>query len=657
MSLLRLLVLLLLCLQVTPQTYDALACLGHGENVIERNSQNNLDRLLLHHSDRVRSSFFYNGTLGEPPNTIYGFFLCRPDIGVDECKSCVSSATGKILLDCPTQKGAMIWYDECQVRFSNQSFFTILEMKPAIEILDTTNFTYPDMLGEVLVTLLQNVTDSSISSSELYATSQTNVNASLEVEVRAQCRPDLSKQDCRSCLTAVTDKLRPFRGKRYAQIFLPSCYVQFKIIAWPSTVQLNPTSHTIYGVSERKLAVKWHIIAAVAVACLILIMVGLRICIKWKMKKAAYKKSTKDLQLLDLGNSFVGNIPNTDFLGEKPMNSQDIVLMRVDSIRLATNNFSDESELGKGGFGPVYKGTLTDGRDIAVKRLYRTSGQGLVELKNEVTLIARLQHRNLVKLLGCCLDKQEKLLIYEYMPNKSLDFFLFDQGRSWLLDWNRRFNIINGIARGLQYLHEDSRLRVIHRDLKASNILLDHEMNPKISDFGMARIFSVNQDVESTTRVVGTYGYMAPEYVMGGRFSVKSDVFSFGIILLEILSGRKNSSFHCNHELGESLPTFAWNMWISGRAFDLIDGFIKESCDVVQALKCIHVGLLCIQQDPADRPTMSLVIRMLGEDMITLPEPLQPVFFVSKPSTVSSDTNQTVGISVNEVTITDILPR
>ncbi|KAK4604635.1 hypothetical protein RGQ29_012915 [Quercus rubra] len=199
------------------------------------------------------------------------------------------------------------------------------------------------------------------------------------------------------------------------------------------------------------------------------------------------------------------------------------------TIATATNNFSSTNKLGEGGFGLVYKGTLTDGQEIAVKRLSQSSMQGLDQLKNEVTLIAKLQHRNLVRLLGYCIEGHETILIYEYMSNRSLDSFIFDQTRARVLGWSMRFNIICGIARGLLYLHEDSRLRIIHRDLKASNILLDSEMNPKISDFGMARIFGGNQTEGNTDRVVGTHGYMAPEYAIDGLFSVKSDVFSFGI--------------------------------------------------------------------------------------------------------------------------------
>jgi serine/threonine protein kinase len=212
-------------------------------------------------------------------------------------------------------------------------------------------------------------------------------------------------------------------------------------------------------------------------------------------------------------------------------------------MSLATNNFSEENKLGQGGFGPVYKGKLPSGEEIAVKRLSRRSGQGLEEFKTEMMLIAKLQHRNLVRLMGCSIQGDEKLLVYEFMPNKSLDRFLFDPIKQTQLDWARRYEIIEGVARGLLYLHRDSRLRIIHRDLKASNILLDENMNPKISDFGLARIFGGNQHEANTARVVGTYGYMSPEYAMEGLFSVKSDVYSFGVLLLEILSGRRNTSF------------------------------------------------------------------------------------------------------------------
>ncbi|CAA3033542.1 G-type lectin S-receptor-like serine threonine-kinase At4g27290 [Olea europaea subsp. europaea] len=218
----------------------------------------------------------------------------------------------------------------------------------------------------------------------------------------------------------------------------------------------------------------------------------------------------------------------------------DLPIFDLVTITTATENFSSTNMIGEGGFGIVYKGTLATGQEVAVKRLSKNSGQGLQEFKNEVILIAKLQHRNLVKLLGCCLEGDERMLIYEYMPNESLDYFIFDQHRKALLTPKKRLEIVMGISRGLLYLHQDSRLRIIHRDLKASNILLDSVLNAKISDFGLARSFGGDQSEINTKRVVGTRGNMSPEYVIDGIFSVKSDVFSFGVLLLEILSGKKN---------------------------------------------------------------------------------------------------------------------
>ncbi|KAL7103544.1 hypothetical protein ACP275_08G186400 [Erythranthe tilingii] len=225
----------------------------------------------------------------------------------------------------------------------------------------------------------------------------------------------------------------------------------------------------------------------------------------------------------------------------------ELPIFKLATIVAATNNFSIENIIGEGGFGPVYKGNLSGEEEVAVKRLSRSSSQGLEEFKNEVTSIAKLQHRNLVRLLGCCIEGEERMLIYEYLRNKSLDCFVFDQNRRTILTWPKRFDIIMGIARGLLYLHQDSRLKIIHRDLKTSNILLDANLNPKIADFGLARAFVEDQSIVRTKRVVGTYGYMAPEYAIDGKFSVKSDVFSLGVVLLEIVSGKKNRGFN-NHD-------------------------------------------------------------------------------------------------------------
>ncbi|KAH6795740.1 hypothetical protein C2S51_036726 [Perilla frutescens var. frutescens] len=363
-----------------------------------------------------------------------------------------------------------------------------------------------------------------------------------------------------------------------------------------------------------------------------------------KRKKVDHKRHETDTSRLN-------NEDNHDPDETHQNKNLELPLFDLATLMKATDDFSLSNKLGEGGFGPVFKACLDEGQVIAVKRLSRTSLQGGDEFKNEVICIAKLQHRNLVKLLGCCIQGEEKMLVYEYMTNRSLDLILFDPMKSKLLDWPRRLNIINGIARGLMYLHQDSRLRVIHRDLKASNILLDSNMNPKISDFGLARTFGGDETGANTSRVVGTYGYMSPEYAAEGIFSVKSDVFSFGVIVLEIVSGKRNRGFsHRDHHL--NLLGHAWMLYKDERSLELVDPCIINACDMLEAARAIHIGLLCVQELPQDRPTMSSVVLMLGNDGV-LPEAKHPGFFTGRDllrneTSVSSNTST----STNAMTIT-----
>ncbi|KAK2995333.1 hypothetical protein RJ640_001855 [Escallonia rubra] len=238
---------------------------------------------------------------------------------------------------------------------------------------------------------------------------------------------------------------------------------------------------------------------------------------------------------------------------------------------------------------------------------------------------------------------------------------LKDQSKREFLDWGKRLNIIEGVAQGLLYLHKYSRMRIIHRDLKASNILLDENMNPKISDFGLARIFEQNETAARTKRTTlvsfNCYsGYMAPEYAMEGNFSVKSDVFSFGVLVLEIVSGRRNSSFY-HHDRLVNLIGYAWDLWKEGNALKLQDPAAGDVC-VNQLLKTIHVGLLCVQESATDRPTMSVVSSMLSSDTMQLPAPKQPAFFTGRTWLKSTpDESKSKEISANNVSITEMETR
>ncbi|KAL4367223.1 hypothetical protein GQ457_05G030150 [Hibiscus cannabinus] len=615
---------------------------------------------------------FFNASVGQNSDQVYALAMCRGDFTPDACYSCVNSTNHDLIASCPNQKEALSWGGDllCLVHYASRSFYGILELDPMEAGNNKSNITSNirqfDMVWESLMdSVIRNASDGY--SSLKYATGEADVTSFQRIYSLMQCTPDLSQTDCDSCLrNSASTFQNSYHGKQGGYIQRPNCYFRWDLFPFyvsnASTDPTLPASPPIItegeGSDEQKTSI-WVPLGASLSAALGLALFSACGFFIWKRRNIGEdKEDSGEVQLLDL---MVGSNPHENSSENFNLNNmgrpQEFPSMQLDILLAATNWFCDENKLGQGGFGPVYKGTLADGKEIAVKRLSRTSGQGLLEFKNEVMLIARLQHRNLVRLLGCCLEKNEKLLIYEFMPNKSLDVFLFNPSLAGQLTWQKRFNIIRGTARGIMYLHEDSRLRIIHRDLKASNVLLDHEMNPKISDFGMAKIFGGDQNEANTNRVVGTYGYMAPEYAMEGHFSVKSDVFSFGVLLLEIISGKRNNKFHSS-EYAESLLTFAWKLWSKGEAMKLIEENLIDSSVPTEVLKCIQIGLLCVQADPVDRPTMSSVVAMMGNDTIKLPLPAEPAFYVRRFVVEPSQPNSSDRIcSVNEVTISNMSPR
>ncbi|MFS7984233.1 putative protein kinase RLK-Pelle-DLSV family [Helianthus anomalus] len=292
-------------------------------------------------------------------------------------------------------------------------------------------------------------------------------------------------------------------------------------------------------------------------------------------------------------------------------------------IKTATHNFDPANKIGEGGFGPVYKGVLSDGSEIAVKQLSARSKQGNREFVTEIGMISALQHPHLVKLYGCCIEGKELLLVYEYLENNSLARALFGrQDQKLNLDWATRKKICVGIARGLTYLHEESRLKIVHRDIKATNVLLDKDLNAKISDFGLAKL-DEEENTHISTRIAGTIGYMAPEYAMRGYLTDKADVYSFGVVALEIVSGKSNTNYRPKEDFVYLLD-WAYVLQEQGNLLELVDPSLGKYSKE-EAMRMLNLALLCTNPSPTLRPPMSSVVKMLEGKM-----PVQPPMVVKR---------------------------
>ncbi|XP_049402207.1 L-type lectin-domain containing receptor kinase S.4-like [Solanum stenotomum] len=307
-----------------------------------------------------------------------------------------------------------------------------------------------------------------------------------------------------------------------------------------------------------------------------------------------------------------------------------------DELKKGTRGFKESELLGRGGFGKVYKGVLRNSKaEIAVKRISHESKQGLREFVSEIASIGRLRHRNLVQLLGWCRRRGDLLLVYEFMPNGSLDNFLFDEPKM-VLTWEQRFKIIKGVASGLLYLHEGYEQVVVHRDIKASNVLLDGELNGKLGDFGLARLYEHGSN-PSTTKVVGTLGYLAPELPRTGRATTKTDVFAFGALLLEVVCGRRP----IEHKAGPEefvLVDLAWDKWREGKILDIVDYRLKGEYNESEVLMVLKLGLMCSNNKPLARPSIRQVVRYF-EGEIGMPE---------APTTQGSDDLEGFGFDESE---------
>ncbi|VAH56027.1 unnamed protein product [Triticum turgidum subsp. durum] len=620
-----------------------------------------------------------NATANSTAGVVRALALCRHDTAnLTACRECVASSFSYAQKRCPNHTAATVYYDYdetnalkpgCLLGFSGDRDF----LSAASGTTGNGTFfqyfnTVTSIPGNAAVVaaavrqLLGQTAQYAAAAARRFATGfmdSIGPGTTTTLYSLAQCTPDLSAGDCLACLQRLVGSINATNSVRLGgRIFRLRCNVRFEAFMFfddknirpiPSPSSLAQAPAPAPAPAGKRHGVKPWVIALSVAASVALVALCFIVCCLRRLRT----KNTKGKGALR--GKRAHEFQEGDEVWEMEAELSEFAVFDFNQILEATGNFSEENKLGEGGFGPVYKGRFPDGVEIAVKRLDADSGQGFIEFKNEVELIAKLQHRNLVRLMGCCSQGEEKILVYEYLPNKSLDFFIFDEDRKALLDWDKRITIIVGTAEGLLYLHKHSRLRVIHRDLKPSNILLDSEMNAKISDFGLAKIFSSNNaDTNTTRKVVGTYGYMAPEYASHGIFSIKSDVFSFGVLTLEIVSGKRNS-----HECGAfiNLLGHAWQLFQEESWSELIDAALVPNIHSTEMMRCINIALLCVQENAVDRPTMLDVIAMLSNKTMILQKPKHPAYFSLSTAGNKEAPTTTKSCSVNDVTISTVTPR
>ncbi|KAH9779114.1 cysteine-rich receptor-like protein kinase 10 [Citrus sinensis] len=529
---------------------------------------------------------FYNATAGQTSDSdrVYGLFLCRGDLGSTACQDCVTFATKNVTQRCPVEKRTTILFDECLLRYSNQSFFSNSDMSSQLSMWNLQNVTEPDKFNVFLGNLMNQVITQAVNNPKRFEIRKTNYSAFQTVYSLVQCTPDLSSRDCEVCLRGALGQLpRCCSGRQGGRVLYPSCNLRYESYPFynESAIAVPPSppppasvtrlqAVNLYFYQTKHITVlagksglsSSTIIAIVAPIVVIAVLFIAGLCF---LRRRAEKKYNAVLE------------QNAD----NDITTLESLQFDFKTIEVATNKFSSDNKLGRGGFGEVYKGVLPHGQEIAVKRLSRSSGQGAQEFKNEVVLVAKLQHRNLVRLLGFCLEGDEKILVYEFVPNKSLDYFLY-------------------------------------------------------------------------------------EYAMHGQFSVKSDVYSFGVLALETITGKKNSSFY-QTDGAEDLLSYAWKHWRDGTPLQLLDSNLTDSYSRDEVTRCTHVGLLCVQEDPADRPSMATIVLALNSHSVTLSVPRQPALFIGSRTERSfperefecsdKSTSKSMPWSVDEASITEVYPR
>ncbi|KAK2427940.1 Cell division control protein 2 [Trifolium repens] len=571
--------------------------LEHNTNIFVPNFVATMEKI----SEQIRSTGFGTAVTGTGPDGNYGLAQCYGDLSLLDCVLCYAEAR-TVLPQCYPYNSGRIYLDGCFMRSGNYSFFNEYKGPEDSAVCANTTKKNSGFQAAAKQAVLRAVQDAS--NNKGYARGKVSVSgtANESAYVLADCWRTLDSSSCKACLEHASSSILGCLPFSEGRALNTGCFMRYS-----DTDFLNKE---VENESSRGNLV---VMVVAVVSSVVVAVVGVTI--------GAYIWKQRHIQKKRRGSNDAEKLAKT--LEQKSLN------FKYSTLEKATESFNDNNKLGHGGFGTVYRGVLLDGREIAIKRLYFNNRHRAADFYNEVNIISGVEHKNLVRLLGCSCSGPESLLVYEYMHNRSLDRFIFDKNKGRELNWEKRYEIIIGTAEGLVYLHENSEIRIIHRDIKASNILLDSKLRAKIADFGLARSFQEDKSHISTA-IAGTLGYMAPEYLAHGQLTEKADVYSFGILLLEIVTGRQNNRSKAS-EYSDSLVIVAWKHFQSGTSEQLFDPNLELNnsfnSDVKnEILRVFHIGLLCIQEAASLRPTMSKTLQMLTENEVHLVAPSNPPF-------------------------------
>ncbi|KAI8527042.1 hypothetical protein RHMOL_Rhmol12G0045800 [Rhododendron molle] len=572
-------------------------------------------------SAQVATQGYGSAINGSGNTTVYFFGECMKDLSRNDCDHCFAQIKIRILSCLAFQtliRGGRISYDGCYIRYDEYMFFN--------ESLSAVNRTVCGSVdfggnktfsGENVVDLVRNLSVEAPNNDGFFVGSVTTGN--LSVYGLAQCWEFVNRSGCGDCLANAVSQIGSCLSMEDGRVLNSGCYMRYstsKFYYNDSSTDPRPGKG-----GGNRLAV---ILAATSagVAFLLIAATMTFFARKKRLKKRRERKQLGAL-LVSVNNSRLN--------------------FSYETLEHATNYFHNSNKLGQGGSGSVYKGILPDGQVVAVKRLFFNTRQWVDHFFNEVNLISEIDHKNLVKLLGCSITGPESLLVYEFVANQSVHDHLFGcsppiYGKKDVqqpLTWEERYKIILGTAEGLAYLHEESNLRIIHRDIKLSNVLLDDDFSPKIADFGLARLFPEDKTHISTV-IAGTLGYMAPEYIVRGKLTEKADVYSFGVLVMEVVSGKKNISFA---QKEHSILQMAWNLYRLGTPCEAVDPSLQGKFEEQEARKLLQIGLLCVQASAELRPSMSMVVKMMKGNY-EIPQPTQPPFLIAGSAESSTQSAQ-----------------